>query len=93
MTLSLFRIFVVGGVFASGLFGQCPNTTLTWPRWIYTQEGWVYTGSHSTTGIPNAAADWNAVQSTIVLEVDAYEDIVISDDEQYRAISWHVDGI
>ena len=54
------------------------------PRWSSTVQEWYYSGSQSaSTGITNAAADWNAAaEGTLTLNSYMhYEDYVISDDD------------
>jgi hypothetical protein len=53
------------------------------PYYLWTEQEWTYSGSHSAgTGISNAAAGWNSVQSRITLSGHTfYDDVHISDDD------------
>jgi len=57
----------------------CPGS-LNNAQWRWDAIEWTYSGSASTTGISNAAGDWNSAQSQITISTSqGYEDIAISD--------------
>ncbi len=61
---------------------QCPGTADTAkPVSEYDDEDWYYSGTHSTAGFSNAAADWNAVEAKVHIGTGQFEDILISDDD------------